>query len=51
MARFDAGRATSDGGRPWLAAIDLGVCAALGARVPEWRRGPVRYSREDLVGG
>jgi DDE family transposase len=51
VAAFDAGRATSDGGLPWLAAADrqLGVCAALAACVPEWRRGRVRHSREDLV--
>src|ERR671934_728270 len=50
-AVFDAGRLTSDGGLPWVAEADraLGVCAALAARVPEWRRGPVRHSRETLV--
>jgi hypothetical protein len=51
VAAFDAGRATSDGGLPWLAAADrrLGVCAALAACVPEWRGPRVRHSREDLV--
>ena len=50
-AVFDAGRLTSDGGLPWVAEADaaLGVCATLAARVPEWRRGPVRHSREALV--
>ncbi len=50
-AAFDAGRLTSDGGLPWLAEADqaLGLCAALAACVPEWRRGPVRHSLEALV--
>ena len=50
-ARFDAGRLTSDGGLAWLQRADraLGVCAALAAEVPEWRRGPVRHSVEQLV--
>src|SRR5919198_5957577 len=50
-AAFDAGRRTSDGGLPWLAAADraLGLCAALAACLPEWRRGPVRHSLETLV--
>ena len=50
-ASFDAGRLTSDGGLPWLGEADeeLGLCAALAARVPEWRRGPVRHSLETLV--
>ncbi|HEX2299238.1 MAG TPA: IS1380 family transposase [Pseudonocardiaceae bacterium] len=50
-AAFDAGRLTSDGGLPWLAAADhaLGLCAALAACVPEWRTGPVRHSLETLV--
>src|SRR5438128_3903063 len=50
-AAFDAGRLTSDGGLPWLAEADagLGVCAALAACIPEWRRGPVRHSLETLV--
>jgi hypothetical protein len=49
--RFDAGQLTSDGGLPWLAEADtvLGLCAALAAEVPEWRRGSVRHSRETLV--
>jgi hypothetical protein len=51
VARFDAGRATSDGGLPWVAEADrrLGVCAALAACVPEWRGPRVRHSRADLV--
>jgi hypothetical protein len=50
-AAFDAGRLTSDGGVPWLADADreVGVCAALAACVPEWRRRAPRHSREDLV--
>ena len=51
VAAFDAGRVTSDGGLPWLVDADrvLGVCAALAACVPEWRRRAPRHSREDLV--
>src|SRR5918912_1080628 len=50
-AAFDAGRLTSDGGLPWLAQADqaLGLCAALAACVPDWRRGPVRHALETLV--
>lgn len=50
-ARFDGGRLTSDGGLPWLEQADatLGVCAALAAVIPEWRRGPVHHTRETLV--
>jgi hypothetical protein len=50
-AAFDAGRLTSDGGLPWLAQADraLGLCEALAACVPEWRRGPVRHTLVDLV--
>lgn len=48
---FDGGRLTSDGGLPWLAEAEeaTGICQALAACVPEWRRGPVRHSREGLV--
>ena len=51
LVRFDGGRVTSDGGLPWVAQAEaaLGVCAALAACVPEWRRGPVRHSLEALV--
>ena len=51
LTTFDAGRLTSDGGLPWLAAADqrLGLCAALANCIPEWRRGPVRHSLETLV--
>jgi hypothetical protein len=51
LARFDGGSLTSDGGLPWVAQAEaaLGVCAALAAGVPEWRRGPVRHSLETLV--
>jgi hypothetical protein len=50
-AAFDAGRLTSDGGLPWLAEADgaLGLCEALAAEVPEWRRGPVRHTLATLV--
>ena len=50
-ACFDGGRVTSDGGLAWVHEADtaLGVCAAFGALVPEWRRGPVRHTRETLV--
>jgi hypothetical protein len=50
-AAFDAGRLTSDGGLPWLVEADgaLGLCEALAAEVPEWRRGPVRHSLATLV--
>jgi DDE family transposase len=50
-AAFDAGRLTSDGGLPWLAEADtaLGLCDALAACVPEWRRGAVRHSLAALV--
>ena len=50
-ARFDAGRLTSDGGLPWLGEADraLGLCEALAACIPEWRRGPVRHALETLV--
>ena len=48
---FDGGHLTSDGGVPWLVEAEtaLGVCAALAARVPEWRRGGVRHSLGRLV--
>jgi len=51
LARFDGGRVTSDGGLPWVARAEeaLGVCAALAACVPEWRRGGVRHSLPALV--
>jgi hypothetical protein len=50
-AAFDAGRLTSDGGLPWLAEADgaLGLCEALAACIPEWRRGPVRHALATLV--
>ena len=51
QACFDGGRVTSDGGLAWVREADvaLGVCAAFGALVPEWRRGPVRHTLETLV--
>ena len=50
-AAFDGGQVTSGGGLPWVARAEaaLGVCAALAACVPEWRRGPVRHSLGALV--
>jgi len=49
--RFDGGQVTSDGGLPWIVEAEtaLGVCAALAAQIPEWRRGGVRHSLERLV--
>ncbi len=49
--QFDAGQLTSDGGLAWVRQADaaLGLCAALAAQIPEWRRGPVRHSLETLV--
>ena len=50
-AACDGGRLTSDGGLPWLAEAEAatGICAALAACVPEWRRGTVRHSLAVLV--
>jgi hypothetical protein len=50
-ASFDAGRLTSDGGLAWLreAEDDLGLCAALAAEVPEWRRGTPHHTLRTLV--
>ena len=49
--QFDAGHLTSDGGLAWVqqADLELGLCSALAAQIPEWRRGPVRHSLETLV--
>jgi hypothetical protein len=49
--QFDGGTVTSDGGLPWIVEAEaaLGVCTALAAQVPEWRRGGVRHSLERLV--
>jgi Transposase DDE domain group 1 len=49
--QFDAGRLTSDGGLAWVRRADseLELCATLAARIPDWRRGPVRHSLETLV--
>lgn len=48
---FLGGRLTSDGGLPWLAEADaeLGLCAALAAAIPDWRRRPGRHSVLALV--
>ncbi len=50
-ATFDGGRLTSDGGLPWLAEAETetGVCAAVAACVPAWRRGPATHSIGALV--
>lgn len=50
-SQFDAPHLSSDGGLPWLAHIDadLGLCDAVAAGVPEWRRGPVRHRLATLV--
>jgi hypothetical protein len=50
-ARFDLGALTSDGGLLWLQEADaaLGLCAALAAEMPEWRRLHVHHSLEALV--
>ena len=50
-AAFDGGRLTSDGGLPWLLEADraLGLCQALAACIPEWRRAHVRHALEALV--
>src|SRR5579862_1872755 len=50
-ATFDGGRLTSDGGLRWLAEAEAatGICAALAACVPEWRRGHVQHSLAALV--
>jgi hypothetical protein len=49
--QFDAPLLSSDGGLPWLADADatLGLCQALAACVPDWRRGGVRHSLHTLV--
>jgi hypothetical protein len=48
---FLGGRLTSDGGLPILAEADtaLGLCMALAAEVPDWRRRAGRHSIHDLV--
>src|SRR5947207_558038 len=50
-AAFDAGRLTSDGGLVWLSEADqvLGICEALAACIPDWRRGPVLHTLSTLV--
>jgi hypothetical protein len=50
QAKFDAGRLTSDGGLVWVAEADraLGLCQALAACIPEWRRRPL-HSLATLV--
>ena len=50
-AAFDGGRLTSDGGLTWLATADqhIGICAAIAAHVPEWRREARTHSLPTLV--
>jgi hypothetical protein len=50
-AAFDGGRLTSDGGLPWLAEAEaaIGICAAVAACVPEWRRRRGRHALVALV--
>jgi len=50
-ATFDGGRLTSDGGLAWVGEADavLGLCGALAAVIPEWRRQHIRHSLETLV--
>ena len=50
-ARFDGPQLTSDGGLCWLSEADtaLGLCTALAAQIPEWRRRSVRHSLATLV--
>src|SRR5438309_2241317 len=43
------GRSPATAGCPGWCKQALGVCAALAAGVPEWRRGGVRHSLENLV--
>lgn len=51
LAAFDADPVTSDGGLPWLGRADaaLGLCATLGAVIPDWRRRAGRHSVETLL--
>lgn len=51
LADFDGGRLTSDGGLPWLAEADaaLGLCAALAAGIPDWRRRRAQHPVDLLV--
>ena len=50
-ASFDGPQLTSDGGLCWLVEADqtLGLCAALAAHIPEWRRRRGQHSLETLV--
>jgi hypothetical protein len=47
---FRGGRLTSDGGWSWVAEADqaLGLCAAVAASLPDWRRRRGRHSRLTL---
>jgi hypothetical protein len=50
-ARFDLDQVTSDGGLLWLAEAEdeVGLCAAMAAAIPDWRRGPVHHTLTALV--
>jgi len=50
-ATFDGGRLTSDGGLPWLEKAEeaIGICRALAACIPEWRRTALTHSLESLT--
>ncbi len=51
LTLFDGGRLTSDGGLPWLAEAEeaIGICRALAACVPAWRRAHIDHSIEALT--
>jgi hypothetical protein len=48
---FLGGRLTSDGGLAWLGEADqaLGLCPALAAQIPDWRRRRGRHALVDLL--
>lgn len=50
-ATFEGGRLTSEGGLAWVGEADavLGLCGALAAVIPAWRRQHLRHSLETLV--
>ena len=50
-AAFDGGRLTSDGGLLWLSKMDseLGLCEAIVAHVPEWRKRKGPHSLASLI--
>jgi hypothetical protein len=50
-AAFDAGHLTSDRALVWPSEADglLGICEALAASIPDWRRVPVLHTLSTLV--